>query len=104
MPFREYSPFFGPEDLRTLTAAFDATWQELSAANADLSTEDKAVLMKKKLAQRILVSATAGGVRDVETLKEQALRSLGGGLRLGGEQTCAPEAADDTGNELQHRL
>jgi hypothetical protein len=49
MPFREYSPFFGPEDLKTLTAAFDATWQELSAANPDLSAEDKAVLMKKKL-------------------------------------------------------
>jgi deoxyribose-phosphate aldolase len=48
-----------------------------------LSTEDKIALMKKKLAQRILVSATAGGVRDVETLKEEALRSLAGGFRLG---------------------
>jgi hypothetical protein len=93
MPFREYSAFFGPEDLKTLTAAFDATWQELSAANPDLSTEDKVALMKKKLAHRILVAATAGGVRDVDTLKEQALRSLGGGFRLGDEQTCAPEAA-----------
>ena len=61
MPFREYAPFFGPEDLKTLTAAFDATWQELSASNPDLSTEDKIALMKKKLAHRILVSATAGG-------------------------------------------
>jgi hypothetical protein len=50
MPFREYAPFFGPEELNTLTAAFDATWQELSTANPDLSTEDKAALMKKKLA------------------------------------------------------
>ena len=32
--------------------------------------------MKRKLAQRILVSATAGGVRDLETMKEQAMRSL----------------------------
>ena len=93
MPFQQYAPFFTPEELDALTAAFDATWQELSAANPDLSTEDKIALMKKKLAQRILVSATAGGVRDVETLKEQALRSLGGGFRLGEEQTCAPEAA-----------
>jgi hypothetical protein len=45
------------------------------------------------MAHRILVSATAGGVRDVETLKEQTLRSLGGGVRPGGEQTYAPEAA-----------
>jgi hypothetical protein len=77
MPFREYSPFFAPEELAILTAAFDASWQELSAANSDLSTEDKIALMKKKLAQRILV-----GVRDVETLKEQALRSLRGGACL----------------------
>jgi hypothetical protein len=28
-----------------------------------------------------------------KTEKEQALRSLGGGLRLGGEETLAPEAA-----------
>ncbi len=80
MPFQQYAPFFTPEELDALTAAFDATWQELSAANPDLSTEDKIALMKKKLAQRILVSATAGGVRDVETLKEQALRGLGGDL------------------------
>ena len=62
MPFKEYAPFFKPEELDTLTAAFDATWGELSAANPDLSTEDKIALMKKKLAHRILVSATAGGV------------------------------------------
>jgi len=31
-----------------------------------------------------VVSATAGGVRDVETLKKQAMRSLAGGVR-GGE-------------------
>ena len=93
MPFREYAQFFGPEDLETLTAAFDATWQELSASNPDLSTEAKIALMKKKLAHRILVSATAGGVRDMETLKKHALRSLGGDFRLSDEQTCAPEIA-----------
>jgi hypothetical protein len=93
MPFREYAPYFAPEELESLTVAFDATWQELSAARMDLSTEDKIALMKKKLAQRILVSATAGGIRDVDILKEQALRSLGGNFRLGDDQTFAPEAA-----------
>jgi hypothetical protein len=93
MPFKEYARYFGPEDLKTLTAAFDATWKELSAANPNLTGEDKVALMKTKLAHRILVSATAGGVRDVERLKEQALRSLGGDFRLGEEQTCAPEVA-----------
>jgi hypothetical protein len=93
MPFREYAPYFAPEELETLTAAFDATWQELSATRMDLSTEDKIALMKKKLAQRILVSATAGGIRDVDVMKEQALRSLGRNFRLGDDQTLAPEAA-----------
>lgn len=76
-----------------MQAAFDVTWKELSAAGLDLSTEDKAALMKKKLALRILVSATAGGVRDLEIMKEQAMRSLGRGVRPGGEQTLASKAA-----------
>jgi hypothetical protein len=49
--------------------------------------------MQKKLALRILVSATAGGVRDAETMKEQALRSLAGGTRRTKETTPASEAA-----------
>jgi hypothetical protein len=49
--------------------------------------------IKRRLAQRILVSATAGGVRDLDTLKEQALRSLGGGFLRRDEQTQAPQAA-----------
>ena len=84
MPFRQYTDFFQPEELATFTTAFDAAWQELSAARKDLSTEDKIALMKKKLATRILVSATAG-VRDPKILKDEALRSL--------RATCAPEAA-----------
>jgi hypothetical protein len=58
MPFREYALYFSPEQLAVLTAAFDASWEELSA-RPDLSTEAKIALMKKKLAQRILVAATA---------------------------------------------
>ena len=93
VPFQQYAPFFKPEELDTLTAAFEATWQELSASGLDLSSEDNVALLKRKLAQRILVSATAGGVRDVETMKEQAMRSLGGGVSPSGEQTFASEAA-----------
>jgi hypothetical protein len=66
MPFREYAGYFVPDDLATLTAAFNETWEQLSAAHPNLSSEENAALMKKKLAQRILVSATAGGVRDIE--------------------------------------
>jgi hypothetical protein len=45
----------------------------------DLSTEEKVALMKKKLATRIVVSATAGGVRDPEKLK---VRAPGLGARI----------------------
>ena len=92
MPFQKFGPFFTQEELKVLTAAFDATWQELTTSGMDLSGEDKVALLKRKLAQRILVSATAGGVRDVETLKKQAMRSLVSGLR-GDEPTSAPNAA-----------
>jgi hypothetical protein len=90
MPFQKYAAHFGPAELATMQAAFDATWKELNTAGLDLSTEDEAALMKKKLALRILVSATAGGVRDLETMKQQAMRSLGG---ISDKQTSAPEAA-----------
>jgi hypothetical protein len=93
MLFDQYKAFFGPEELATLTAAFDATWQELRRSGIDLSTEQKVISMKKKLALRILVSATAGGVRDAETMKEQALRSLACRARLASEKTSASEAA-----------
>ena len=92
MPFREYAEFFRPEELKKLTAVFDVTWKELSTDRPDLGTEAKVALMKKKLAQRILVSATAGGVTDPQKLKEQALRSLGGAFCLGEDQVLAPEA------------
>jgi len=93
MSFQQYKAFFGPDELATLSAAFDATWQELKSSGVDLSTEQKIVSMQKKLALRIVVSATAGGVRDAETMKEQALRSLACGARLAKEKTRASEAA-----------
>ena len=92
MHFRHYAAFFRPEELDTLTAAFEATWQELTALWCRSEQRGKGGFVEKKLAQRILVSATAGGARDIETIKEQAMRSLAGHLRSG-EQTYAPEAA-----------
>ena len=85
MPFQQYARYFEPEQLDSLTAAYDATWEELKASGMDLTTEPEIALVRRQLAQRILVSATAGGVRDVETLKDQALRSLRGRVCLLGE-------------------
>ena len=90
--FRRYAAFFRPDELDTLTTAFEATWRELTLSGVDLSSEEKVASLKAKLAQRILVSATAGAVRDIETIKEQAMRSLTGHLRSA-EQTYAPEVA-----------
>ena len=71
--FRRYAAFFRPDELDTLTVAFEATWQELTLSGVDLSSEEKVASLKTKLAQRILVSATAGAVRDIETMKQQAM-------------------------------
>jgi hypothetical protein len=90
--FRRYAAFFKPDELDTLAAAFEVTWQQLTVSGVDLSDEEKVALLQRKLAQRILVSATAGGARDIETIKEQAMRSLVGHLRSA-QQPYAPEAA-----------
>jgi hypothetical protein len=74
MPFQKYSPFFAPEELRALTAAYDATWQQL-ACEAALNDAQAAVL-KRNLAQIILASA-CNGEREPERLKRVALRALG---------------------------
>lgn len=76
MRFEQFAPYFTPEELSTLTAAFNATWKELKASESTPKSRKQIATMKRKLAQRILVSATAGKVRDLPTLKEQALRSL----------------------------
>jgi hypothetical protein len=91
MHFSRYAAFFRPEQLDTLAAAFDATWQELTASEFDLCREDEVASLKEKLARRILVSVTAGGARDIETIKQQVMRSLVAHLRSG-ERICAPES------------
>ena len=76
MPFRDYSPFFLPEELDALTAAFEAAWQHLRLNRLTLSAEQERVL-KRNLAQIILDSAR-NGTRDVEELKEIVLRHVSG--------------------------
>ena len=44
--FRRYAAFFRPEELDTLTAAFEATWQELTLFGVDLSSEEKMASLK----------------------------------------------------------
>ena len=74
MPFEAYSAYFRPEELGILAAAYDAAWQDLWAERLTLGAEQTSVL-KKNLAQIILASACTGK-RDVEQLKEVALRGV----------------------------
>jgi hypothetical protein len=79
MHLRDYSSFFHPEEFGALTAAYDAAWQDLWAKRLTL-TADKVPVLKKNLAQIILASA-CNGKRDVEQLKEIALRGVSASQR-----------------------
>jgi hypothetical protein len=73
MPFREYSSYFLSDDLNAFKVAYEATWQHLRATG---TTPDQAAVLRKNLAQVILASA-CNGEREIERLKDIALRALG---------------------------
>jgi len=74
MPFREFAPYFQPEQLDTLNAAFEAAWPQLLFDDIP-KTPLELRQLKQKLAHHILASASTG-VFDPEKLKEAALRAL----------------------------
>lgn len=76
MRLRDYSPFFEPEELNAMTAAYDAAWQHMRT-NRPRLTAEQAQVLKRNLAQIILASA-CNGKRDVVRLKEIALRGVSG--------------------------
>ena len=78
MHLRDYSSFFQPEEFEALTAAYDAAWRRLWGSTL---TPDQVPVLQKKLAQIILASA-CNGKRDVEQLKEIALRGVSGQSRV----------------------
>jgi hypothetical protein len=79
MRLRDYSTFFQPEEFNALTAAYDAAWHDLWTKRLTL-TADQAPVLKQNLTQIILASA-CNGKRDVEQLKEIALRGVSGRSR-----------------------
>jgi hypothetical protein len=76
MTFRQYAEFFQPHEMDALTAAYDAAWQHMLSNG--VPNQAQATALQKKLAQVILASACTGE-REVERLKDIALRSLSGG-------------------------
>jgi len=76
MPFRDESVAgFGPDDLDTLTTAFNAAWQQLPTAGVKLDGEDRVRLLKKRLAQSILAAATPGRL-NVENLTSIGIQAV----------------------------
>ena len=73
MPFREYSPFFEPDELRALTIAYDAAWLQFVGFRYHFRSQ--AAVLKKNLAQIILASA-CNGERAIDRLKGVALKAL----------------------------
>jgi len=74
MDLRDFSPFFDPEHLSALTAAYDAAWQNVCERTLAMDA-NRAGVLRKKLAQLILASA-CNGQRDVQQLRDIALRGI----------------------------
>jgi hypothetical protein len=73
---RDYSSFFSPDEFDAITAAYEAAWQDLWTERLSLRS-DQVSTLKRNLAQIILASA-CNGKREVEHLKDIALRGLSG--------------------------
>ncbi len=72
--FQDFAPFFGPEDLDNMSAAFDAVWYQLCIWGVATGPLQIAAT-RKKLAQVILAAACTGE-RNRERLKNAGLRAL----------------------------
>jgi hypothetical protein len=69
--FRETA--FAPETIEILAAALDDAWQKLQQSNSPLTRPAYSRVMREIVAKRIIEKAQRG-VRDRETLMEDALR------------------------------
>jgi hypothetical protein len=73
MPFQEFTPFFGPDELEAMTAAYNAAWYQLWLAGIAVTLHPDAV--RKKLAQVILAAACTGK-REQKRLEAIAIKAL----------------------------
>lgn len=73
MPFVEYSPYFPFDELN---AAHNVAWQFLWPTTLGL-TPQQIALLKTKLSQ-IILAAACTGEREIDRLKEIALRGMAG--------------------------
>jgi hypothetical protein len=73
MPFQEFAPFFGPDELEAMTAAYNAAWYQLWLAGIAVTLHPDAV--RRKLAQVILAAACTGK-REQKRLETIAIKAL----------------------------
>jgi len=92
MPFQQFAPFFGPDELEAMTAAYNAAWYQLWLAGIAVALHPDAV--KKKLAQVILAAACTGK-REQKRLEAIAIKALSHQSRFKGRgRQQATEASD----------
>ena len=73
MPFQDFAPFFGPDELEAMTAAYNGAWYQLWLAGIAVTLHPDAV--RKKLAQVILAAACTGK-REQKRLEAIAIKAL----------------------------
>ena len=73
MPFQELAPFFGPDELDAMTAAYSSAWYQLWLAGIAVTAHPDSV--RRKLTQVILAAACTGE-REQKRLEEIAIRAL----------------------------
>jgi hypothetical protein len=73
MPFQDFAPFFGPDELEAMTAAYNAAWYQSWLAGIAVTLHPDAV--RKKIAQVILAAACTGK-REQKRLEEVAFKAL----------------------------
>jgi hypothetical protein len=84
MPFQDFAPFFGPDELEAMTAAYNAAWYQLWLAGIAVTLHPDAV--RKKLAQVILAAACTGK-REQKRLEAIAIKALSHQPRFNGRRS-----------------
>jgi len=73
MPFQEFAPFFGPDELKAMTTAYNAAWYQLWLAGIAVTTHPEET--RKKLSHVILAAACTGK-REQKRLEAIAIKAL----------------------------
>ena len=91
MPFQDFAPFFSPDELDAMTAAYNDAWPQLMAVAAVFPGQFGDV--KAKLAH-VILAAACSGKRDKKRLEDVALRALAHKSQHASEGAQAPGSSE----------